>query len=61
VQCGTRQQSKKTQAHLTGAVVPFSDERRNHQNKHPHFFGLRAHPMMVFHRSLFQNKGKMHA
>jgi len=24
-------------------------------------FVFRAHPMTVFHRSIFQNKGKMHA
>ena len=29
-QTGARQQIKKTNAHLTGAVVPSSDERWNH-------------------------------
>jgi hypothetical protein len=49
-------QIQKTKAHLTGAVVPSSDERRNHQNTPFPPFGFRAHLMAVLPSVFFSKK-----
>jgi hypothetical protein len=49
-------QIQKTKAHLTGAVVPSSDERRNHQNTPPPSFWFSRASDGGFSIGLFSKK-----